>query len=420
MVHRSWIVLLVLRPASYVDSVRIPALPRPTSFEISQSLAADIGWTPRPTAPPALPHNGRISPAQLFARQEVGTETCGFFNGSPSSALTCASGYSCILYPDPISAPNFGCQSVDYTTTVGGDYKSACFNYNGRFEDPAGEGVVFVGNGFYCGSNEPACTSYLLYGSTQSYWSYKCGTGPPTTYTAFRTASTSSTPITISTVAAPTSTSILIVVASASSTPTTSTTTTTSTASTTSVRSTTGTTSAAAATSSTITAISTSQPPKSTIGAAQTNISTSTTIESSVVLANASTIETSTAETATPPPTGNTASKGLSSTVQVGIGVGVGAGALAALIGVMICVYYRRKLRASNGHGRAKECSEFDGWATTEKWSQHSVSMGHTELAGSKPVMELWDPHSDPRRQYAQELPSYAEPSELWSERSAR
>ncbi|KAJ8119700.1 hypothetical protein ONZ43_g3407 [Nemania bipapillata] len=124
-----------------------------------------IGWTPKPTPAPGSRSDGEVV-LDLLRRQTStkweNSETCGWFSGISSSAVTCGNGFTCATNSDHVVACVSGTFSPFYKACL--DFSAfkagSCSNL-----DPA--------TGCCQSAAEPACGTWIWTGSPERFM-YQC------------------------------------------------------------------------------------------------------------------------------------------------------------------------------------------------------------------------------------------------------
>lgn len=105
------------------------------------------GWTPKPTSPPTfLPWLGAASRGQLYTRQEVNPEICGWLSGDPDKPLECGTAEVCAFYNSYETKGYVCCPTTASGSIEAGScpYRSSCMNFGQVGNEHWGTGE-FVG-----------------------------------------------------------------------------------------------------------------------------------------------------------------------------------------------------------------------------------------------------------------------------------
>ncbi|KAI1111911.1 hypothetical protein F5Y14DRAFT_286586 [Nemania sp. NC0429] len=125
-----------------------------------------IGWTPKPTPAPGV-RSDNEAVLDLFRRKTSETdwtnsETCGWFSGVSSSAVTCGGDFTCKTNTDHV----VGCVSGTISP-----FFTACLDYSAFKAGSCSN--LDAATGCCMSATEPACGTYIWTGSPERYM-YKC------------------------------------------------------------------------------------------------------------------------------------------------------------------------------------------------------------------------------------------------------
>ncbi|KAF8242774.1 hypothetical protein K440DRAFT_615486 [Wilcoxina mikolae CBS 423.85] len=178
---------------AYIGLSLLPLLASaiPAATTLGQPIPAYLAWTPRPTVGPEL-RRRLLQPRELFRRQASTRDpwTCGYVNGNPNTAVTCASSSLCVA--DQVRTAVACCPSLNAKDTeCGGGIFTSCVPRTASCDDGCVKDDLILKCTFPL---QPACYTYKWENGYVYFgcWSTSFSSAVKLTYTGERLSSFSS------------------------------------------------------------------------------------------------------------------------------------------------------------------------------------------------------------------------------------